>query len=129
MMFYLVHLAFPALVTLAIFLNSDFAFNADWQERAWFSFSSTYLVFAIPHLLWASLTAYFEVSKVATIGGFIGAHMLLVGVTIWVMTADVPESANGWLLYMMFWPFAIALGAFIASKSRSLFEKSPKQNQ
>ena len=127
-MFYLLHFALPALVTIAIFLSSGFAFNADWLESAWFSFSGTYLIFAFPHFFWAFLTAYFKVSKVAIIGGFIGAHVLLVGVSIWVMTAHVPESANGWFLYMMCWPFAIALGAFVASKLRPLLEKSQKQN-
>jgi hypothetical protein len=74
------------------------------------------MLFALPHWIWASATSYFNSSDGATIGGFIGAHVLLVGVGILVALSNSPEAANGWFLYYFGSPITIAVGALAGRK-------------
>lgn len=115
-MYYLAHLAFPALVALVMVVAGGVEVSFSWLERALESFGSMYLLFTLPHLVWASATSYFAASKATAIGGFIGAHLVLVGVAVLVTTSSSREAANGWFLYLFGSPIAVFLGAVIARK-------------
>jgi hypothetical protein len=74
---------------------------------------SNYLMFALPQWVWATAVLQLGVSKAKAHGGFLGAHILLIAVSFFVLRSNVPEAANGWLLYWFGAPVAVAFGAFI----------------
>lgn len=115
-MYYFAHLIFPALVAIVVVAAGDVEISFAWLERASSSFGSMYMLFAMPHFVWASATSYFEASKATTVGGFVGAHLLLGAVAILVATSSSREAANGWFLYLFGSPVTILLGAFVARK-------------
>jgi hypothetical protein len=116
-MYYVFHLAFPAIVALIIIAtNGQAEWSFNWIDKSLGSLGADYILFALPHWLWASATTYFDSSDGATVGGFIGAHVLLIGVSIVVATSNSPEAYNGWLLYLFGSPLAITVGAFTGRK-------------
>lgn len=111
-MFYLVHLALPALVVLAMTIAGPAPeINISGLEQALEHFALSYMAFASPHWIWASISAYFEASESPTVGGFVGLHLLLVATTLLVFMSNAPEAANAWFLYFLGAPIAITLGA------------------
>lgn len=74
---------------------------------------STYLMFALPQLTWAATAFQLGLSHTKIHGGFFGAHVLLVAVSFVVLRSSSPEAANGWLLFWLGSPVAIALGALL----------------
>lgn len=116
-MYYVIHLAVPAIAALAIVAASSHAeWSFAWLEKLLENFGSTYMLLALPHWVWASVTAYFEATEGSTVGGFIGAHVLLVGVALQVAASNSPDAANGWFIYLLGSPLAIAVGAFAGRK-------------
>lgn len=111
-MYYLVHLALPALVVLAMAIaGAPPEMTISGLEQALEHFALTYLAFSAPHWIWASISAYFEASESPTVGGFVGLHLLLVATTLMVFMSRAPEAANAWFLYYLGAPIAITLGA------------------
>lgn len=116
-MYYVFHLVFPAIVALAtIATNGHAERSLTWLDKLLDNFGNLYLLYSLPHLVWASVTSYFDVSKDTTIGGFIGAHLLLVGVALLTALSNQPEAANGWFFYLFGAPFTIAAGALAGRK-------------
>lgn len=116
-MYYVFNLAFPAIVALIVLLtNGQVEWSFIWLDKLLGSFGNLYLFFVLPHLIWASITSYFECSSSASIGGFIGAHVLLVGISLLIASSNSPEAANGWFLYYFGSPLTIAIGALIGRK-------------
>ena len=113
-MYYFAHLFFPAMVALALIVTTNHSeWSALWLEQTGTTLGYTYLLFASPHWLWARASAYFEYSKGSTVGGFVGAHLLLVVVGLWVTSCPSPEAANGWFIYLFGSPVTIAAGALV----------------
>jgi len=116
-MYYVFNLAFPAIVALIIIATNGHAeWSLTWFDKSLGNLGTNYMLFALPHWIWASATSYFNSSDGATIGGFIGAHVLLVGVAILVASSNSPETANGWFLYYFGSPITIAVGALTGRK-------------
>jgi hypothetical protein len=116
-MYYLVHLALPAIAALVMIIaGSHIEWSFSWLAKAFENFGATYMLLAFPHWVWASATAYYEASEGSTVGGFIGAHVLLVGVALFVAFSNSPEAANGWFIYLFGSPFSIAVGALAGRK-------------
>jgi hypothetical protein len=124
-MFYLVHLALPALVVLAMVIAGPAPeMNMSGLEQALEHFALSYMAFASPHWIWASISAYFEASESPTVGGFVGLHLLLVATTLMVFMSHAPEAANAWFLYFLGAPIAITLGA-LARRYIASWKKNP----
>jgi hypothetical protein len=85
-------------------------------------FALSYLAFSIPHWIWLAVSGYFSASETSTARGLFGLNALLVCVTLLVVLSSSHEAANGWLLYFLGAPIAIALGlvagSFASSKTR-----------
>ena len=110
-MYYLVHLALPLLVVLAMTIaGAPPEMTTSGLEQALEHFALTYLALSVPHWIWASISAYFEASENSTVGGFVGLHILLVVTTLMAFMSRAPEAANAWFIYYLGAPIAIALG-------------------
>lgn len=110
-MHYLVHLAAPLIVALALALaGAPPERTISGLQNALEHFALSYMMFSTPHWIWAAVSAYFEASKSSTIGGFFGLQALLGGVTLLVLLSTSNEAANGWFLYFFGAPIAIAFG-------------------
>ncbi len=112
-MHYVAHLILPAVLLMAMLLIGMFGENKSFIgaiERM----PMLYAMLAFPHWVWAGISAYFETSFKITNGGFIGASGLLVGVALWIAQSHEPESANGWILYLVLSPLAIGVSAMFA---------------
>lgn len=115
-MFYIAHLALPLVVVIGMAIASPAPeFAASGLERAAEQLAYLYMGFAAPHWIWASISAYLEASIGATVGGFIGANVLLFSVWLLVVTSSSHEAANGWLIYILGWPIVIAIGGATGS--------------
>lgn len=111
-MYYLIHLALPAIAALVLVVFGGHAeWNFFWLGKTLENLGSIYMLLALPHWVWASATSYFEAKAGLIVGGFIGAHVLLVGVALFVASSNSPEAANGWFLYLFGSPVTIAMGA------------------
>jgi hypothetical protein len=116
-MHYVFNLAFPAIVALIIIItNGQAEWSLAWFEKSLENFGTNYMLLALPHWIWALISSYFDSSDGATIGGFFGAHVLLVAVGILVTTSNSPDAVNGWFLYLFGSPLAITVGAFAGRK-------------
>jgi len=93
--------------------------SISWVARVTEKLAELYMIFAAPHWIWAAISGYFEASKGATIGGFIGLHLLLFSVWFLVAQSNESQAANGWFIYFLGAPIIISIGAvagrFIAS--------------
>lgn len=111
-MYHLAHLALPAFVALimAVF-GTQIELSISWVVRVTEKLAELYMIFAAPHWIWAAISGYFEASKGATVGGFIGLHLLLF--SDWFLVAQSSEShaVNGWFVYFLGAPIVIAIGA------------------
>ena len=115
-MFYITHLALPLAVVIGMAIaGPPLEFSVSGFERAVEQLAYSYIGFAAPHWIWASISAYFDASKGATVGGFIGAHVLLLSVWLLVATSSSHEAANGWFIYKLGWPIAVAIGGATGS--------------
>jgi len=115
-MYYLVHLALPAIAAIIMAVSSTpFELSLSSLSLTTEKTLQYYIFFAAPHWIWAAISGYFDASKSATVGGFIGVHILLI--TVWLLVARSNEysSANGWLIYLLGAPILITIGA-IAGK-------------
>jgi hypothetical protein len=114
-MYYLVHLAFPAVVALlfvAITGSTSLSLlDAIGHVGQW------YLVFALPHMVWSAISSYFDAKQSTAVGGFIGAHILLIGVLVVLPAMSSWQSwVAGIFLYIPIAPVAVALGAIVGRK-------------
>lgn len=119
-MYYLAHLALPATVALIMAVSgAQIELSLSWFARTTEKFAELYMMFAAPHWIWAAISGYFEASKGTTVGGFIGLHLLLFSVWFLVAQSNESHAANGWFIYFLGAPIAIAVGSvagrFIAS--------------
>lgn len=109
-MLWLAQLSVPMLVVLAIALVSGVTTNLP----SWVS--SNYVMLSLPQLVWAATALQLGLSKARAHGGFFGAHILLIAVSVAVLRSSAPEAENGWLLFWLGSPVAIALGALIGGR-------------
>jgi len=119
-MHHLVHLALPAIVALVITLSgTEVELSRAWFAAAAEKSAGLYMILAAPHWIWATISGYFEAATDTTAGGFIGLHFLLVVVWLVVEQSNESHAANGWFIYLLGAPVAIAIGAaagrFVAS--------------
>ena len=119
-MYYLAHLALPAIVALIMAVSgTQVEIGLLWVARTTENLAELYMIFAAPHWIWAAISGYFEASKGATVGGFIGLHLLLFSVWFLVAQSNESHAANGWFIYFLGAPIIISIGAvagrFIAS--------------
>ena len=77
---------------------------------------SNYLMFALPHWVWTITALQLGISKAKIHGSLFGAHALLIAVSFIVLRSNVPEAANGWLLFWLGSPITIAVGALIGGQ-------------
>jgi hypothetical protein len=117
-MYFLINLAFPLLMALIISVtNGHFGWNLVSLNELLGNIDRYYILFSIPHLAWALVTSYFDISDGATIGGFLGAHIILIGIAFWVGLSNSPDATNGWFLYFIGSPITICVGALFGKKS------------
>lgn len=119
-MYYLAHLALPAIVALILAVSgTQIELSISWATRLTEKIAELYMIFAAPHWIWVAISGYFEASKGATVGGFVGLHLLLLLVWFLVAQSNEAHAANGWFIYFLGAPIVIAIGAvagrFIAS--------------
>ena len=119
-MYYLAHLALPAFVALIMAVSgTPIELSISWVARVTEKLAELYMIFAAPHWIWAAISGHFEASKGATVGGFIGLHLLLFSVWFLVAQSNESQAANGWFIYFLGAPIIISIGAvagrFIAS--------------
>lgn len=110
-MYYLAHLALPAFVALIMVVSgTQIELSISWVVRVMEKLAELYMIFAAPHWIWAAISGYFEASRGATVGGFVGLHLLLL--LVWFLVAQSNEShaANGWFIYFLGAPIVIAIG-------------------
>ncbi len=115
-MAWLLHFSVPALAAFLVVVLSGSA--GGWVEGvvpALSHFGENYLFFSAPYLAWWAVANYFGASRRAIFGGYSGAHALLAAVAILVFRSPAPEAANGWLLYLIGSPVAIAIGASLGA--------------
>lgn len=111
-MYYVAHLALPAIVALVMAIaGTQFEWSLSWFEYTAGKIAEFYMMFALPHWIWAAVSGYFEASKGAAAGGFIGLHLLLFFVWFLVAQSSEPHAANGWFIYFLGAPIVIAIGA------------------
>lgn len=111
-MYYLAHLALPAFVALIMAVSgTQIELSISWVVRVTEKLADLYMIFGAPHWIWAVISGYFEASKGATVGGFIGLHLLLF--SVWFLVAQSSEfhAVNGWFIYFLGTPIVIAIGA------------------
>ncbi|WP_114649445.1 hypothetical protein [Pseudothauera hydrothermalis] len=111
-MYYLAHLALPAIAALILAASgAQIELSISWLARMTEKLTELYLILSAPHWVWAAISSYFEASKSATVGGFVGLHLLLF--LVWLLVAQSNEShaANGWFIYFLGAPIVIAIGA------------------
>ncbi len=96
-MYYLAHLALPAIVALIMAVSgAQIELSLSWFARTTEKLAEFYMIFATPYWIWAAISGYFEASKGATVGGFVGLHLLLFSVWFLVAQSDESHAANGW---------------------------------
>ncbi len=111
-MYYLIHLALPVIVALIMAVSgTQIELSLSGFARATEKLVDLYMIFAAPHWIWAAISGYFEASKGATAGGFIGLHLLLFSVWFLVVQSNESHAANGWFIYFLGAPIVIAIGA------------------
>lgn len=111
-MYYLAHLALPAFVALIMAVpGTQIELSHLWVAHVTEKLADLYMIFSVPHWIWAAISGYFEASKGATIGGFIGLHLLLFSVWLLVAQSNESHAANGWFIYFLGAPIFIAIGA------------------
>ncbi|MBF1165727.1 MAG: hypothetical protein HXL68_11905 [Dechloromonas agitata] len=110
-MYYLTHLALPAIVALIMAgSGAQIELSLLWLARITEKLAELYMIFAAPHWTWAAISGYFEASKGATVGGFVGLHLLLFLVWFFVAQSNESHAANGWFIYFLGTPIVIAIG-------------------
>jgi len=113
-MYYLAHLALPAIVALIMTASgTQIELSLSWLARSAEKFAGLYMIFASPHWIWAAISGYFEASRGATVGGFLGLHLLLFFVWLLVAQSNESHAANGWFIYFLGAPIVIAIGAIV----------------
>jgi hypothetical protein len=123
-MYYLIQLLVPLIAPLALAIaSSPPEFTVAGLLGAAENFVLSFLIFSVPHWIWFAVSGYFSASETSTIGGLFGLNALLGCVTFLVVLSSSHEAANGWFLYFLGAPIAIALGVvagryFASSKNR-----------
>ena len=113
-MYYLVHLALPAIAAVIMAVShTPFELSLSSLSLTTEKALQCYMFLAAPHWIWAAISGYFDASKSATVGGFIGGHILLIAVWLIVARSGENNSANGWLIYLLGAPILIAIGAIV----------------
>ena len=113
-MYYLAHLALPAIVALIMAVSdTQIEWSLSWFARTAEKLADLYVIFAAPHWIWAAISGYFEASKGTVVGGFIGLHFLLFLVWLLVAQSNASHAANGWFIYFLGTPILIAIGAVV----------------
>lgn len=111
-MYYLTHLALPAIVALIMAVSgTQIELSFSGVARTTEKLAELYMIFAAPHWIWAAISGYLEASKGATVGGFIGLHLLLFSVWFLVAQSNESHAVNGWFIYFLGGPIVIAIGA------------------
>ena len=109
---YLIQLAVPLIVVIAMtILSPPPEMNIVGLQSAIKDFVLSYLAFSAPHWIWLAISGYFEASETSSVGGLICLNGLLACVSMLVFLSTTHEAANGWLIYFLGTPIAIALGA------------------
>jgi len=89
--------------------------NAGADPMAFFkSIAVGYGVISLPYWIWAAISSYFEMPKKITNGGFIGAHFLLLAVTILVSQSKSAEASGGWFIFIFLSPIFILIGSLVS---------------
>ena len=115
-MYYLVHLTLPAIIAVIMAIsNTPFELSLSSLSLTTEKALQYYMFLAAPHWIWGAISGYFDASKSATVGGFIGAHIILIAVWLIIANSNEHSSANGWLIYLLGAPILITIGA-IAGK-------------
>lgn len=111
-MYYLFQLAAPLIVPIALAIAAPPPeLSIAGLQNALEDFALSYLAFSAPHWIWLAISGYFEASETSTVGGLFGLNALLGCVTLLVFLSTSREAANGWFLFFLGAPIAIALGA------------------
>lgn len=111
---YLIQLALPLIVPISLAISAPPPeLNVAGLQNALEHFALSYLSFSAPHWIWLAISGYFEASEGSSIGGLFGLNVLLACVTLLVFLSTSHEAVNGWLLYFLGAPIAIALGVFV----------------
>jgi hypothetical protein len=70
-----------------------------------------YVFLSFPHWIWISVSGYFNASKKTTVGGFIGAHILLIFLGMLALSSQ--GYFNGYFQIFLF-PIFVGCGAYLA---------------
>lgn len=104
-------LAAPLIVSASLVIASPMPeLTLAGLQMAIENFLFSYLALSAPHWIWLAVSGVIEASDNSTFGGLIGLNILLVCVALLVFISSSHEAANGWLIYLLGIPFAIALG-------------------
>ena len=104
----------PLLLAAALQWQSPQAAQSESQRSLLESLFRSYGMFSAPLWLWSAVSSALQTSDSTLLGGLVGANILLVLATVLVLQSQAPEAANGWLVYLLGSPVAIALGAISA---------------
>lgn len=121
-MYYLANLALPAIVALLVAANdAPEELSVAWIQSKADTLPSLYMLFALPHWIWAGISSLFAATKGSILGGFLGLHLLLLLVWLLVSQSTETHAANGWFLYLLGAPAFMAMGAltgrFLATRN------------
>lgn len=116
-MYYLLHLALPFIAAVGFAVRGVVVFGQSLAALPG-EIGEWYIILALPHWVWAGVSAYFETSKTISVGGFIGAHAMLVLIGAIYLTAHGSEAVNVWMLYILASPVTIMAGALIGNLVR-----------
>lgn len=116
-MYYLIHLALPAIAALMMAVSAaPIELSLSGLSDTTENLAELYMLFAAPHWIWAAVSGYLDTSKGATVGGFVGLHLLLSLVWFLVTRSNESHAADGWFIYFLGAPIGIAVGV-IAGRS------------
>ena len=107
-------LSTPLLVVAALQWHSPPAAELESQRSLLESLIKSYAIFSAPLWIWSAIASVLHTSDKTLLGGLAGANALLVFAGAIVLQSQAPEAANGWFVYLLGSPVAIALGAVSA---------------
>ena len=116
---WLLHLLAPLLVAVGIEMWGVLAAqNPGSSSPTLDSIAAAYAMLAAPMWIWSAVSSVFNLSDRILLGGLLGANLLLASVTVLVAFSAAPHSGNGWFIYFLASPIAIALGALSTRVNR-----------
>jgi hypothetical protein len=107
-------LLMPLLLVAALQWHSQPNVQSVVQRDPLESLFWSYGVLSAPLWIWSAIASVIHASNRALIGGLVGANSLLVFAGALVLTSTANEAANGWFVYLLGSPVAIALGVWFA---------------